>query len=141
MTEYCKKGHYCDGMNIIPCPPGRSANARQENSCVECDRGKQRFYFGLYGFLFLYRSIILIFLSFFSSIFSFSTNINFFKVNTVSVLVLRLATNALQHVMAKVVDRSYVKSVQPIPFLMCQVQHLRQIVMHVVQKLLLIWSH
>mgnify|MGYP001183137205 CR=1 FL=1 len=40
-TEYCKKGHYCDGMNIIPCPPGRSANARQENSCVECDRGKQ----------------------------------------------------------------------------------------------------
>ena len=39
-TEYCKKGHYCDGMNIIPCPPGRSANARQENSCVECDRGK-----------------------------------------------------------------------------------------------------
>ena len=103
VTEYCKKGHYCDGMNIIPCPPGRSANARQENSCVECDRGKQKFYFGLYGFLFLYRVYNTNCLSFFSSIFSFSTNINSFKVNTVSVLVLRLATNALQHAMPKVV--------------------------------------
>ena len=68
-TEYCKKGHYCDGMNIIPCPPGRSANARQENSCVECDRGKQKIYFGIYGFLFLYRvyntNFFLFFLPFF----------------------------------------------------------------------------
>ena len=39
-TKYCLAGHYCDGMNMLPCPPGRSALSEQELGCVECDRGK-----------------------------------------------------------------------------------------------------
>ena len=27
-------------MNILPCPPGRSALSKQDNGCVACDRGK-----------------------------------------------------------------------------------------------------
>ena len=107
-TEYCKKGHYCDGMNIIPCPPGRSANARQENSCVECDRGKhtkiqdkahtkrpdrsiqpynvmltyiyirRSFILVFMVFYFYTESIILILFLFFLPFFPFPTNKNFF---------------------------------------------------------------
>ena len=38
--KYCKEGFYCDGMNMLPCPPGRSSQNKQDLGCVKCDRGK-----------------------------------------------------------------------------------------------------
>ena len=42
----CPAGSFCDGLNVVPCPPGTWSNNRQEMACISCDRGRFSSIFG-----------------------------------------------------------------------------------------------